>query len=75
MLCSVGKQIYIYIFFLHFTQHLIYSELLTIFTVKIMVFMDLHKSLINKSVSLKVTIGEAASVRTCDKESISMSLN
>lgn len=34
------------------TQHLIYSELLTILTVKIMVFMDFHKSLINESVSV-----------------------
>lgn len=41
------------------TQHLIYSELLTISTVKIMGFIDLHKSFINGSVSVKVTMGEA----------------
>ena len=41
------------------TQRLIYSELLTILTVKIMGFIDLHKSFINGSVSVKVTMGEA----------------
>ena len=41
------------------TQRLIYSELLTILTVKIMGFIDLHKSFINGSVSVKVTMEEA----------------
>lgn len=40
------------------TQHLIYS-LLTILTVKIMGFIDLQKSFINGSVSMKVTMEEA----------------